>query len=131
MLVVEIDGSDPSIIVDSDGLDATGAFANLNSLLFFASAGVPGEDSRRRASLSGNSSLAAGIDTNAQNIICVMVHIISDILGRAVDLTATEKLLSVSGDASQIHLELVDNLGVQNDTEGGGVVDGMTSGVPV
>ena len=60
-----------------------------------------------------------------------MVHIISDILGRAVDLTATEKLLSVSGDASQIHLELVDNLGVQNDTEGGGVVDGMTSGVPV
>lgn len=68
--------------------------------------------------MSGNSSLAAGIDTNAQNIICVMVHIVRNILGRAVDLTATEKLLSV-------------RRGVQNDTEGGGVVDGMTSGVPV
>jgi len=31
MLVVEIDGSDPSIIVNSDGLDATGTFGNLNS----------------------------------------------------------------------------------------------------
>jgi len=31
MLVVEIDGSDPSIIVNGYGLDATGTFGNLNS----------------------------------------------------------------------------------------------------
>ena len=47
-----------------------------------------------------------------------MVHIVRNILGRAVDLTATEKHLSVTP-------------GLKNDTEGGGVVDGMTSGVPV
>jgi len=118
MFVVEIHSTDPSLVVDSDGGDATGTLGNLDSLLLLTGAGVPLEDGGLGADLSGDGGLALGADANAHNIIGVMVLIVGDVLGRGIDLTTTEELLGVG-------------LGVQDDTEGGGHVDGAASGVPV
>lgn len=118
MLVVEINGSNPAVTVDCDSGDTTGALGNLYSLLLLAGASVPGEDGRLGADLAGDSSLALGADTDAHNVISVVVHVVGNIFGRVIDLTTTEELLGVGGD-------------VENDTESSSHVDGLAIAVPV
>ena len=118
MLVVEIHGSNPAITVDCDGGDTTGALGNLYSLLLLAGASVPGEDGRLGANLAGNGSLALRADTDAHNVISVVVHVVCDVFRRVFDLTTAEELLGVAG-------------GVENDTESGSHVDSLALAVPV
>jgi len=118
MLVVQIDSSDPAFRVDGDGGDATSAFGDLYSLLLLAGASVPGEDGGLGAGLAGDSGVTSGVHTDAHHIIGVVVLVIGDVLGRVLDLTATEELLLVGGD-------------VEDDTEGGSHVDSLVLAVPV
>ena len=118
MLVVEIDGSNPAITVDCDSSDTTGALGDLDSLLLLSGACVPGEDGRLGADLTGNSGLALRADTDAHNIIGVMLHVIGNVLGSGLDLTATEEFLGVG-------------CWVKNDTEGSSHVDSLVIAVEV
>ena len=113
MFVVHIDGADPAISVDSDGSDSTSARSDLDSLLLLTSAGIPGEDGGLEASLTGDGSLTVGADTDAHNIIGVMVLVICDVLGGVFNFTTTEELLGVG-------------LLIKNDTEGSSHVDSLS-----
>ena len=118
MLVVEIDSGNPAITVDCDGSDTTGALGNLYSLLLLSSACVPGEDGGLGADLAGDSGLALGANTDAHNIIGVMLHVIGNVLGSAVDLTTTEEFLGVG-------------CWVKNDTKSSSHVDCLSTAVEV
>lgn len=118
MFVVKIDSADPAFRVDSDGLDSTSALSDLHSLLLLTGLGIPSEDGRLIASLTRDSSSTVGAHTDAHNIIGMVVHVISDILSRAVNFTTTKEFLGVG-------------LGVKNDTEGSGHVNGLSTGVEV
>ena len=97
MVVVKIDGADHVFSVDIAGNNTTGALGDLHALLFRSSAGIPGEDGRRSTDLTGNSSVAASVNRDAHNIISVVISVLRAVLGRVLDLTATEELLGVGG----------------------------------
>jgi len=118
MFVVEIDSGDPALSVDCDSSDTTSALGDLDSLLLLTGVGVPGEDGGLGADLTGDSGLSVGADADAHDIIGVMLGVVGNVLGGVVDLATTEECLGVG-------------CSVENDTEGGSHVDGLTLGVPV
>lgn len=95
MLVVEISSANPSIFGDGYSLDATGTLGNLDTLLFLTSGGVPAEDGGLGANLARNGGLALRADTDAHNIISVVVLVVGNVLCSGVNLTAAEELLGV------------------------------------
>ena len=97
VIVVKIDGADHVVSVDIAGNNTTGALGDLHTVLLLTSAGIPGEDGRRSTDLTGDSSVAASVDRDAHNIISVVISVLRAVLGRVLDLTATEELLGVGG----------------------------------
>ena len=118
VLVVKIDSSDPAFFVDSNSCDTTGSLGDLYSLFLLTSAGIPGEDGGLGANLTGGSGVAGRVESDAHNIISVVIGVIGDVLGSAIDLTTTEEFLGVA-------------VSVENDTESGGHVDSLASTVEV
>ena len=118
MLVVEIGSADPAISIHGAGLDTTGTLCNLDALSLLTSAGIPGEDGGLRADLTGDGGGACGVQTEAHNVICVMVLVIGHVLGGRLNLTTTEEFLGVA-------------ILVQDNTKGGSHVDSLALTVPV
>ena len=118
MFVVEISGSDVTLTVDGDSVDATSALCDLDTEALLASAGVPSEDGWLGANLTRDSHPSLGAESDGHDVIGVMVLIVGDVLGGAIDLTTTEEFLGVG-------------FVVKDDTKGGSHVDGVTVAVPV
>ena len=118
VLVVHVNGADPSVLGDAHSGDSAGTLSDLDSLHLLASAGVPLEDGGAGAVLAGDSGHTLGAESDRENIIGVMVLVSSDVLGSHVDFTRSEELLGVA-------------LAVEDDTEGGSHVDSLGVAVPV
>ena len=118
MFVVKIDGSDPALGVDGNSLDTTSTLGDLDSLLHVTSAGVPFEDGGLGANLTRDGSGTRFVDSDAHDIIGVVLQVVGDVFGGAFNLTTTEELLGVGR-------------GVQNDTKSGGHVSGLAIAVEV
>lgn len=118
VIVVDINSADHVLGVDVASGNTTSALANLHAVFLLACHSAPGEDGGGGTSLAGDSNGLVGVDGNTHDVVGVMVGVLSNVLGGAIDLAATEEFLGVVGV-------------VKDDTESSSHVDGVALSVEV